>query len=76
MNERLVVKIADFGLSRHLESHEDFYLVTSKNFLPVKWLALESLMDQIFDKITDVVRQLQLHALIDFSLQGFLWKCD
>jgi serine/threonine protein kinase len=49
----LVVKIGDFGLAK--EMHEDlYYRMGTPTKLPVKWMAIESLNDQIFTTQTDV----------------------
>ncbi len=60
IDKDFVIKVADFGLS------EDIY---TKNYfrqgqgeegspvkLPIKWMALESILDGIFTEKTDVVR--------------------
>lgn len=46
-------KICDFGLSRDVEGC-DVYERTSKGPLPIRWMAPESLNDQMFTKKTDV----------------------
>ena len=56
VDEKLCVKIADFGLSRGIHS-QNYYRLTHDAKVPVKWLALESLFDQIFNEKTDIVRQ-------------------
>ena len=60
IDQNFVIKVADFGLS------EDIY---SRNYfrqgqvdegesvkLPIRWMALESLLDSVFTEKTDVVR--------------------
>ena len=54
VSEELVVQIADFGLSRDVYSKE-YYRLGTKTLLPVKWMAPESLNDNIFTEKTDVV---------------------
>ena len=49
-----LVKIADFGLSRDLY-RSDYYRLTHKAMLPVKWMSPESLFDNIYNQKTDVV---------------------
>ncbi|KJE96046.1 hypothetical protein CAOG_06420 [Capsaspora owczarzaki ATCC 30864] len=53
VDSMLCVKIADFGLSRELID-SDYYRRAHKRALPVKFLALETLRDMIFDIRSDV----------------------
>ena len=50
----LNVVVSDFGLSRDV-FYSDYYRLTHKALLPIKWMAPESLRDQIFNEKTDVV---------------------
>jgi hypothetical protein len=51
-----IVKVADFGLSRQL-LEKDYYSTRDRKLkLPIKWMALESLDQQVFTTKTDVVR--------------------
>ena len=50
----LSIKIADFGLAKDVYSTE-YYRVDKHTTLPVKWMALESLLDGYFNEKTDVV---------------------
>ena len=50
----LNVRVADFGLTRDIYSTE-YYRLEKHTTLPVKWMALESLLDGYFDEKTDVV---------------------
>eukprot|EP00118_Oscarella_pearsei_P010492 m.64686 g.64686 ORF g.64686 m.64686 type:complete len:723 (+) comp35271_c0_seq1:132-2300(+) len=53
LDENLEVKVGDFGLAK--EMHEDlYYRLGTPTKLPVKWMAIESLNDQIFTLSTDV----------------------
>ena len=48
------MKVADFGLSRDIYS-KDYYRLSTKTLLPVKWMAPESLNDNVFTEKSDVV---------------------
>lgn len=48
-----VIKISDFGLSRDVYEG-DTYLKKSRGRVPVKWMALESLEDEIYTSKSDV----------------------
>ena len=54
VDESLGIKVADFGLTRDIYSTE-YYRIEKHTTLPVKWMALESLLDGYFDEKTDVV---------------------
>lgn len=41
VSDKLVVKIADFGLSRDVHDTNDYYRKTGEALLPVRWLAPE-----------------------------------
>lgn len=48
------VCVADFGLSKKIYSG-DYYRQGSVSKLPVKWIALESLADNVYTTQSDVV---------------------
>jgi serine/threonine protein kinase len=52
-NNKLVVKIADFGLARNLDS-DNIYKLKRNNKLPVRWLAPESVLKGVFSIKSDV----------------------
>lgn len=52
--EDMTVCVADFGLSRKVYSG-DYYRQGCASKLPVKWLALESLADNLYTVHSDVV---------------------
>ena len=56
VNWDLEVKVADFGLSRALKEGKDYYRLGRGGQLPVRWMALESLLDLVFTAKSDVVR--------------------
>lgn len=53
LDEKLHVKVADFGLSRDVYEKE-YYRSVKKIVLPVKWMAPESLEKNIYNAKTDV----------------------
>ena len=55
----MIIKVADFGLAVHT-GDKDYYRLsaTDKNMgikLPVMWMAPESLANQVFSEMSDVV---------------------
>ena len=54
LDENMIAKVADFGLSRDVYV-TDYYDVGQNTPLPVKWLAPEALIDQVFTTQSDVV---------------------
>ncbi|XP_032595238.1 tyrosine-protein kinase transmembrane receptor Ror isoform X1 [Drosophila grimshawi] len=53
VNEGLIVKISDFGLSRDIYS-SDYYRVQSKSLLPVRWMPSESILYGKFTTESDI----------------------
>ncbi|CAK8694004.1 unnamed protein product [Clavelina lepadiformis] len=53
LDENFNVVVSDFGLSRKLYT-ENYYRLKHNVKLPVKWMAIESLTDWIFNSATDV----------------------
>ncbi|XP_068195675.1 tyrosine-protein kinase receptor TYRO3 [Antennarius striatus] len=53
LDENMTVCVADFGLSKRIYSG-DYYRQGSVSKLPVKWIALESLADNVYTTQTDV----------------------
>ncbi|KJE98333.1 TKL protein kinase [Capsaspora owczarzaki ATCC 30864] len=53
VGEHLVAKIADFGLSRELND-KDYYKLQSKQKLPIRWMAPETLNYRKFSSQSDV----------------------
>jgi len=64
----LNVRVADFGLTRDIYSTE-YYRLEKHTTLPVKWMALESLLDGYFDEKTDVVCS-QVIVVVSIKLQN------
>ena len=53
VGDRLVVKLADFGLARDIHG-KDYYRLAGTAKLPVKWMSPESLLYGQFTQATDV----------------------
>ena len=53
-----MIKVADFGLARFTVEKEYYRPIDRHRALPLKWMALESLTDEIFTTKTDVVSRL------------------
>lgn len=51
--ENFIVKICDFGLAKNLYNYQN-YTMKSVMLLSFKWLALESISDNIFSVYSDV----------------------
>ena len=54
VNDRVIVKIGDFGLARDLCYAQDYYRMNGKDWLPVRWMSPESLRDSVFSSASDV----------------------
>ncbi|KJE95295.1 non-receptor protein kinase [Capsaspora owczarzaki ATCC 30864] len=54
VGQGMVVKIADFGLSRELEDENDYYRMQTRGKLPVKWMAPETMTFRKFSALSDV----------------------
>lgn len=55
VDQNRIVKVADFGLARFV-FEKDYYRQTDRlRKLPVKWMAIESMTEEIFTPKSDVV---------------------
>ena len=60
LDESLIVKVSDFGLSRDVYE-KDYYTVENTNrCLPVRWMSIESIQFSTFTTESDVVRDIVL----------------
>ena len=57
MDLKYVIKVADFGLAVTASDNKNYFKPGEdiKEKLPVKWLAIESLLDHKFSEASDVV---------------------
>ena len=64
IDDHLVIKVGDFGHAEDMYTTNYFRQVKEGEELsvklPVKWMALESLLDGIFSEKTDVVSELNM----------------
>ena len=54
VGEDLILKLADFGLSRDITGNEGYYMKEMEDKLPVRWMAVESILDREFTLMSDV----------------------
>ena len=67
----MMVKVADFGLSRDIYERDYYSSDDRKAKLPVKWMALESLEKGIYNTKTDVVR---VSVILPYPILGFQYS--
>ncbi len=62
MDMKCVLKVADFGLAVKASDNKNYFKSGNAihEKLPVKWLAIESLLDQKFSEASDMVSTLLL----------------
>ncbi|XP_036970034.1 platelet-derived growth factor receptor alpha [Acanthopagrus latus] len=53
LSQGKIVKICDFGLARDI-MHDNNYVSKGSTFLPVKWMAPESIFDNLYTTLSDV----------------------
>ena len=53
VEEGKTLKITDFGLSRLL-SYDNVYVKTTQGRMPLKWMAIESIVDREYTTASDV----------------------
>ena len=70
MNDKSVVKIADFGLSRDVYKCDYYRIEDRHRPLPVRWMAVESLTSGVFSVKSDVVRRSLRSDVITLSCAG------
>lgn len=76
LDDDMLVKVADFGLSRDIYESDYYSSDDRKAKLPVKWMALESLEKGIYSTRTDVVSEEKAEPSIGWrrDYKHFLWS--
>ena len=54
VGEHLVVKIADFGLTRNISVNEDYYKGSEHDAIPIRWMPCEAILYNKFTTESDV----------------------
>lgn len=54
IDEQMFLKVSDFGLSRDIYSDISYHMSHNKDKLPVRWMAIESIVDREFSTASDV----------------------
>lgn len=71
INDEMVVKIADFGLSQKIYL-QDYYKGTDRDAIPVRWMPLESILYNKYTSETDVwAFGVCLWEIFSFALQPY-----
>jgi len=70
-----VIKVADFGLSVSIGDDKDYFRLSDTNEkLPVKWMAVESLVDYKFSEASDVVsRKINCDSKLQCCKANITW---
>ena len=73
LDENMITKVADFGLSRDVYI-TNYYKICQNTPLPVKWLAPEVLIDQVFTTQSDVVSTIIIFNSNCYVLLVVIWS--
>ena len=72
VGEKLKVKIADFGLTRKIDTDVDYYCGTDQDAIPIRWMPIESILYNRFTKESDVWSfGVVLWEIFSFALQPY-----
>ena len=72
MNDKYLVKIADFGMSQDMYEKNYIRDINSSKPKPVKWMSLESLTEGLYNEKTEVVSVLCIYM---YHI-GLITVCD
>lgn len=53
VGEKKIAKVADFGLTRHVYEEKVYHAKRNRK-LPLKWMSIEAIFDQVFTSKSDV----------------------
>ena len=53
-----MVKISDFGLTKNLQEIDYYNIKDDQNAMPIRWMSLEALQQNIYSKQSNVVSKL------------------
>ena len=71
VGEDQILKLADFGLSRDIKGNEGYHMKGMEDKLPVRWMAVESILDREFTLMSDVY--VCSHSTLEFpSCKNFI----
>lgn len=72
-----LVKISDFGLARLIQPDQDYYVMSTKTNIPVKWLAIECLEHNVYSTASDVWSfGVVLWEMFSFGESPYLVGCE
>ena len=54
LDENLMVKVSDFGLSKYLKEGEHYKLENKKKELPLRWMSIEAIENGLFSAKSDI----------------------
>ena len=65
MNRAYIVKIADFGLARDMDDDGDYYTIRNQRPMPIRWMAIEAILNQKWSVLSDVVSRTMECSIFD-----------
>ncbi len=72
VSDNLMVKIADFGLTRNIDVNEDYYKGSEHDAIPIRWMPCEAILYNKFTSESDVWSYgVVLWEIFSFALQPY-----